>query len=74
MVRLRWSVNHTMLDILNSLLAGVFFMTFCRLLTFFKINFFKNSLRNTIRILNSLDPDQAGHSVGPDLGNITIRQ
>ena len=30
--------------------------------------FFKNSFRNTIRVSNSLDPDQARHFVGPDLG------
>ena len=35
---------------------------------FFKINFFKNSFRNTFRMSNSLDPDQDRHSVGPDLG------
>ena len=36
---------------------------------FFKINFFlKNSFRNTISLSNSLDPDQARHFVGPDLG------
>ena len=39
---------------------------------FFNINFFKNSFRNTIRVSNSLDPDQARHlcwpNVGPDLG------
>ena len=40
----------------------------CRLLTFFKINFFKKYFRNTIRVSNKLDPDQARHSVGPDLG------
>ena len=39
------------------------------LFTFFKLLFFpKNSLRNTIRVSNRLEPDQAGHSVGPDLG------
>ena len=27
-----------------------------------------NSFRNTIRVSNSLDPDQDRHSVGPDLG------
>ena len=44
-------------------------MPLCRLLIFFKIKFFKiKSLRNTIRVSNSLDPDQARHSVGPDLG------
>ena len=30
---------------------------------FFKINFFKNSFRNTIRMSNSLDPDQDIHFV-----------
>ena len=43
-------------------------MLFCRLLIFFKINFLKNSFRNTIRMSNGLDPDQAGQFVGPDLG------
>ena len=28
----------------------------------------QNSFRNTIRVSNSLDPDQDLHSVGPDLG------
>ena len=28
----------------------------------------KNSFRNTIRVSNSLDLDQARHFVGPDLG------
>ena len=28
----------------------------------------KNSFRNTIRVSYSLDPDQARHFVGPDLG------
>ena len=43
-------------------------MLFCLLLTFFKINFSKSSFKNTIRVSNSLDPDQDQHSVGPDLG------
>ena len=34
---------------------------------FFKINFLKNSFRNTIRVSNSLDPDQARRFVAPDL-------
>ena len=33
-----------------------------------KINFSKKSSRNTIRVSNSLDPDQARHFVRPDLG------
>ena len=32
------------------------------------ITFSKSSLRNTIRVSNNLDLDQAGHFVGPDLG------
>ena len=35
---------------------------------FFKLTFTKNSFRNTIRVSNSLDPDQARRFVGPDLG------
>ena len=31
-------------------------------------HFQKKSLRNTIRVSNILDPDQAQHFVGPDLG------
>ena len=42
-------------------------MLFCRLLIFSKSTFSKNSFRNTIRVSNSLDPDQARHYVGPDL-------
>ena len=49
-------------------------MLFCRLLIFFSksifLDFFwkKKSVRNTIRVSNSLDPDQARRFVGPDLG------
>ena len=35
---------------------------------YFKINFFKNFLRNIIRVSNGLDPDQDRQYVGPDLG------
>ena len=38
------------------------------MLLFSSAYFIKNSLRNTIRVSNSLDPDQAGQKVGPDLG------
>ena len=47
---------------------GNFSCFWCRLLTFLKINFLKNSFRNTIRVSNSLNPDQDRHFVGPDLG------
>ena len=43
---------------------------FCRLLIFFsKSMFLKISCRNTIRVSNSVDSDQARHYVGPDLVN-----
>ena len=45
-------------------------MLFCHLDFFFFLNklFQKSSFRNTIRVSNSLDPDQAPHFVGSDLG------
>ena len=39
----------------------VIFKTFCRLLIFSKIFLKRNPLKNTIRMSNSLDPDQARH-------------
>ena len=48
-------------------LLGNFACLFCRLLIFFKI-ILKKKIRNTIRVSNSLDPDQARHFVRPDLG------
>ena len=46
----------------NYLQAGKF------LLDFFKLTFSKYYFVNTIRVSNSMDPDQDRHSVGPDLG------
>ena len=44
-------------------------MLFCHLLILFsKLSFSKNSFRNTIKVSNILDPDQARHDVWPDLG------
>ena len=52
----------------NSLRTGYSCMLFCHLLIFFQNQLFsKNSIRNTIRVANSLDQDQAGQNVGPDL-------
>ena len=34
----------------------------------------KNSLRNTIRVTNSLNPDQARHFVRPDLGKNCLQK
>ena len=47
----------------------------CLLLTFFKLNFSKNSFRNTIRVSNVLDPYQDGqdrHNVSQDQGLIYL--
>ena len=41
---------------------------------FSKLTFSKNSFRNTIRVSNSLDPDQDRHSVGPDLGSNCLQR
>ena len=49
-------------------------MLFCRMLIVFKINFSKNSFRNTIQVSNRLDPDQAQHFVLPDLGPICLQR
>ena len=47
----------------------IFFDFFCRLHIFFQNRFFsKHSFRNTIRVSNSLYPDQAQLSVQPVLG------
>ena len=45
-------------------------MTFLSPADFFNINlsFLKKSFRNTIRVSNSLEPDQARHYVWPDMG------
>ena len=44
------------------------FSCFCRLLIFSsKSTVLKSSFRDTIRMSNSLDTDQARHFVGPDL-------
>ena len=49
-------------------------MLFCHLQIFLKINFFENYFRNTIKVSNSLDPDQAGQFVGPDLGTNCLQK
>ena len=41
---------------------------FEKFLIFSKSLFLKNSFRNTTRVSDSLDPDQARHFGGPDLG------
>ena len=45
----------------------LFFMCVCVFLIFFFFRKKKKTFRNTIRVSNSLDSDQARHFVGPDL-------
>ena len=49
-------------------------MIFCPLLNFSKSTFWINSLRNTIRVLSILDPDQARLFVTPDLGSNCLQK
>ena len=56
-------------DFFNFLPHCIILHAFLSSAEFFKINLFlKNYFRNTIRVSNSLDPDQARHIVGPGLG------
>ena len=63
-----WSIvnNHTIIWklYLTLCMLGNFSCFCCHLPTFFKCNF----LKNTIRVSNSLNPDQDQHFVSPDLG------
>ena len=55
---------------------GNFFNDFLLSADFFylKLTFSKNYFRNTIRVSNSLNPDQARHFVGPDLGPNSLQR
>ena len=56
-------------------MLGNFSCLCCRLLIFFsKLTFSKNSFRNTIKVSNSLYPDQDWHSVRPDLGQNSLQR
>ena len=55
-------------SMVNSLYTGYFFQAFVVICLFSKLTFSKNTFTNTIRVSKSLDPDQARHFVGPDLG------
>ena len=51
------------------MLGNLFMLSLSFAGIFSKFNFSKNSFRNTVRVSNSLDPDQDRHYVGPDLGH-----
>ena len=48
-------------------MRGILARFFVKFFSFLKSTFWKTSFRNTIRVSNSLDPDQARRFVGPDL-------
>ena len=48
-------------------MLGNFSCFCCHLLTFFKIMFVTNFFKNTIRVPNSLDPDQDRHPILEEL-------
>ena len=49
------------------MLGNVFMLLLSSADFFFKVNIFKKSFRNTIRLSNGFDPDQDRHFVGTDL-------
>ena len=61
-------LDHIVSSCVKSLYGVQFFIIFCRLQIFSKFTFSKVSFRNTIRVTNGLDPDQAQRSVMLDLG------
>ena len=48
---------------------GTFCMLFSSADFFFKINLFREKIRNNTRVADSLEPDQAGRFVGQVLGS-----
>ena len=50
-------IAHSVLTLLILFMKGIFLWFYC-CLTFYKIDFLKYSVRNIIRVLNSLDLDQ----------------
>ena len=59
---------HLTVYCLTICLSWLFCMLFCCLLFFLNQRFRKKYFRNTFRVSNSLEPDQARPLVGPDLG------
>ena len=59
---------------INFLPPRKFFMLFCCLLIFFKINFFEKFFQEYNLSVKQLDPYQAQHFVGPDLGPICLQR
>ena len=61
--------RQVILYILNSLPPWEIYMFFLSSADFFQNqHFLKSSLRNTIRVSNNLNQEEAAHFIGPDLG------
>ena len=54
--------------VLTPCMLGYFFIIICCLLIYLKLHFSKSFFKNSHRVSNSLDQDQAQPYVGPDLG------
>ena len=68
------SLSQLALNFLRVLVFAYWVILHAFLSIIFIINFFNNKkFRNTIRVSNNLDPDQARHFVGPDLGSICLQ-
>ena len=63
----QYKMSHSLL-LVNSAYWVIFHAFLLSADFFLKSTFLKNYFRSTIRVSNSLDPDQAGQNVGPDLG------
>ena len=62
------SLSRKLKNIFQLFVCKVILHAFCHLQILIKLTFPNKSVRNTIRVSQSLDPDLAQHFVGPDLG------
>ena len=63
------SASQSRINLRNTGNTNIFYDKIMSSADIFQIYIFsKNSFRNTIRVSNSLDPDQARQNVGPDMG------
>ena len=68
-------VNTDSEHLLTLCMLGNFSRFHCRLLTFFKVNFFKKFFQgHTFRVSYCLDTDQDRHYVSPDLGRNCLQR
>ena len=75
MVLLKFKISFEMIVFVKDYICDSYFCAWWDILhafllsaDFFQNQLFQNSFRNTNRVSNSLDPDQARQNVGPGLG------